>query len=104
MTDSVNIETLRKMAYDAFPDKVSYDGLVECVIKCMSMVGTISGLKGEQKKDLVIDLVVYVMSDDVEPFIKNVVPQMIDRLIMVEKGKLKFNHKTTKYFKCFKCF
>lgn len=87
------------------PEKVNMTNLVEAVTKCMSLVGNIKKLSGDEKKDLVIDLITVILDkeyfDNYEVYIKILIPQMIDSMIKVENGKLKFNKQ--KLFSLFSC-
>jgi hypothetical protein len=95
--------TIKHDLRSAFPGDVHMTDLVKCVTKCMSLVGNIKELKGHDKKELVIYLVKCVLeATDSGPleFMEYIVPQIIDSLIEVEKGKLRFNPRV----KCFNVF
>ena len=75
------------------------------------MVGQIKKLSGVDKKQLVIDMLIYIVNNTdsgvveiMDPIIINAVPHIIDSLIEVEKGKLRFNPKISKNFKIFSLF
>jgi hypothetical protein len=90
-----------------FKDGISHADIVYCLLQLMNAVGIIETLKGEEKKELVINAL-YVIIDKVnvgemdayDPILKLLVPQLIDDLISVENGKLTFNKKNRKRFFC----
>ena len=105
------INQLQASVKDAFPEKVTYSEMIDCVVKCMSMVGVIKDLSGEQKKDLVIDLLIFAMEETdsgamekYEHYFKEIIPKVIDFLISTENGKITFNPKIKNtcdiFFKC----
>jgi len=98
------LEALKSKIKEAFPEGVTDTDIVYCVVACMTMVGQIE-ISGQQKKDLVMDLVIHCMtvndvgpSDSSESTLKLIIPHMIDRLISVEQGKLRFNSQRLKSF------
>ena len=104
------LEALKSKIKEAFPESVTVSDISQCITTSMSLVGPIEQISGHQKKDLVIDLILYCCEDleSLEPVLKFVVPQIIDKLILVEKGKLKFNSVRIKSFfgkvvKCMSC-
>jgi hypothetical protein len=101
------LESLKIKVKEAFPEKVSMQELVDCVVNCMSLAGSIKKLYGAEKKDLVIILVMHAMEitseendfmKTMEPVIKLIVPRIIDNLIATENGELTFNPKVKKWF------
>jgi hypothetical protein len=100
------LEALKSKIKEAFPESVTMADISQCIITSMSLVGQIEQISGHQKKDLVIDLVIYCCVtegdngplESLEPVLKFVVPQIIDKLILVENGKLKFNSERVKSF------
>lgn len=107
----LELEQLSKKIKEAFPDGVSFSNITDVVIDGMSMVGQIQNMAGESKKQLVIDMIIYLINNTdsgpfevFEPLVLNVVPNIIDSLIDVEKGKLRFNNKIKKgIIKMFTC-
>lgn len=97
---ATEFDALKAEIKSAFPDAVSYTEMVECVTKGMMLVGPIKKLSGEQKKKIVIELLIYAMEETdsgamekYEHYIIDVIPSIIDFLIETEKGKLRFNTK-----------
>lgn len=104
------LETLSLKVIEAFPEGITVKSLTQAVIDCMSLVGQINDMKGADKKQLVIDLLIYILDKTdsgvfelVEPFLKEAIPELIDSLIDVEKGKIHFNPKIKKKLNCFGC-
>ena len=82
-----------------FPEGVTLSNVSELVIHAMKLVSEIPSLDGNSKKQLVVETInVFVDTHDagtyddaIDKTIKFVVPKLIDQLIMVENGKLRFN-------------
>ena len=77
-----------------FPDGVNLKNMSEATIKVLAKVSMYK-LNGEQKKDLVVDILEYVVDNTdagafefLDPVIKDMLPGLIDTLVMVEDGKL----------------
>ena len=96
---------------EAFPNGITTDTLFQAVSDSMVMVGQIKNMRGSDKKQLVIDMLQYVLDntdsgalETIEPLIKMMIPRAIDTLIDVEKGNLRFNPKIKKgLVSCFSC-
>mgnify|MGYP006879287653 CR=1 FL=1 len=77
-----------------FPGGVNLKNMSEATIKVLAKV-SLYKLNGEQKKDLVVDILEYVVDNTdagafefLDPVIKDMLPGLIDTLIMVDGGKL----------------
>lgn len=104
------LETLTKKMLEAFPNGITIKSLTKSVLDGMSLVGQIQNMKGSDKKQLVIDTIIFILDKTdsgalelIEPFFKDAVPELIDSLIDVEKGKIRFNPKIKKKLSCFAC-
>jgi hypothetical protein len=105
------LEVLGIKILEAFPEGLTTVTLFQAVSDSMVMVGQIKNMRGVDKKQLVIDMLHYILDktdsgylEAIEPFIKKSIPQVIDTLIDVEKGNLRFNPKMKKrMMSCFSC-
>lgn len=104
------LKILSSKILEDFRDGVSISDIINVVTDSMCMVGQFSKMSGHDKKKLVIDMVVFVLNntnsgpfETFEPYVIDIVPDMIDYLINVEKGKLKFNNKIKNSINCFNC-
>ena len=71
---------------------------MDAVVIIMGTTKNINNLTSEQKKDLICDILVYVVDntdsgalESLDPIIKKMIPNVIDTIIKVEDGKLKIN-------------
>jgi hypothetical protein len=84
-----------------FPEGVSMSNVSEIVIHSMRLVGEIPTLDGNSKKQLVVETVdafvdlhdAGTYDEQIDGIVKFIVPKLIDQLILVENGKLKFKKK-----------
>ena len=104
------LETLASTILKAFPSGLTIKSLTQSVITCMGIVGQFKNMKGADKKQLVIDMLIFILDKTdsgifelIEPFIKEAIPDLIDELIDVEKGKIRFNPKLKNKLNCFGC-
>lgn len=82
-----------------FGDDVNITNVVDAVTKLMEIVGKIKKLSGNDKKFVVTKSLIYLVKntnqgsfDEVmDTILINVIPTVIDKLIVVEKGQLHFN-------------
>ena len=79
------------------------------VTDLMGYIGSVKGLSGLDKKKEVIDLTIFVIKntdsgplEDYESYIIDILPVLIDILIQVQDGKLRFNPVVFKLFSCFR--
>ena len=89
---------------------ISMANIISITTDLMSILGKINDLNGKEKKKLVIQLL-YILIEEFDagsleifdPILKELVPIIIDNLISVEKGKIKFNKQgyCAKLFTCY---
>jgi hypothetical protein len=89
-----DVIAIGKEIVNIFPDGVNLKNMSEATIKVLAKV-SLYKLNGEQKKDLVVDILEYVVDNTdagafefLDPVIKDMLPGLIDTLVMVEDGKL----------------
>jgi len=104
------LSTLSAKILEDFEDGITLQNLTKVIIDSMTIVGQFSKMEGTSKKQLVIDMIIFVLKNTdsgpfevFEPYIINMVPSTIDALIYVEKGKLRFNPKIKNITSCFSC-
>ena len=76
-------------------DEFHLDQLPQMVIKIMEHVEKIKELSGIEKKELVIQKILDIASDEDNVVVNLLVPQMIDALIEVDGKGLKLNQDVT---------
>ena len=91
-----DVVTIGEDIVKIFPTGVNLKNMADATMKVLSKVTTMYHLNGEQKKDLVVDILEYVIDNTdagalefLDPIIKDMLPGLIDTLVMVEGGKLK---------------
>ncbi len=94
----VNTEDLIKISKKIIklhPSGINLSNLAPATIEVLSEIKELYHLNGEQKKDLVIDVLHYVIDntdagvlENLDPVIKQVIPGVIDSLVKVENGQL----------------
>ena len=69
--------------------------MADATMKVLTKVTNLYNLGAEQKKDLVVDILCYVVDNTdagalefLDPVIKDMLPGLIDTLVMVDGGKL----------------
>lgn len=77
-------------------DEPTYENLSNILIYSMQFIGKLKKLPGETKKLMVINSIVRFVdisdiSGELEPIVLKMLPVMIDRLIAVDKHKIKLN-------------
>ena len=85
-----------------FNENITVQSVTDAVVNAMKVVGTIKKLNGDDKKFLVSSILIYVVEETnvgemdmiLDNILKNIIPIMIDKLISVENGNLKFNNKS----------
>ena len=87
-----------KKLIEAFPNGIQLENIMDAVVIIMGTTKNINNLTSEQKKDLICDILVYVVDntdsgalESLDPIIKKMIPNVIDTIIKVEDGKLKIN-------------
>ena len=78
-----------------YPAGINLSNIAPASVEVLSEIKELYHLNGEQKKDLVIDVLHYVIDntdagvlEHLDPVIKQVIPGVIDSLIKVENGQL----------------
>lgn len=92
-----------------FGTNIDLSTLIEATIELMKIVGQLKKLKGHEKKYLVTKILIYIVNESnieeyneiVDKILISVIPIMIDNLVSVEKGELKFNKNA--YKNCLLC-
>lgn len=82
-----------------FGDDVNITNVVDAVTKLMEIVGKLKKLSGSDKKFVVTKSLIYLVKNTnqgsldemMDTILINIIPTVIDKLIVVEKGKLHFN-------------
>ena len=87
-----------KKLIEAFPNGIQLENIMDAVIIIMGTTKTLNNLNSKQKKDLICDILIYVVDntdsgalESLDPIIKKMIPNVIDTLVQVEDGKLKIN-------------
>ena len=84
-------------------ENVTMENITEIVIIAMQTLQQYKNLSGEQKKQTVINVLNFIVDEDqtmneFDMIIKMMIPSVIDNLISVDKGKIKFKENS-----CFSC-
>ena len=87
-----------KKLIEAFPNGIQLENIMDAVIIIMGTTKTLNNLNSKQKKDLICDILIYVVDntdsgalESLDPIIKKMIPNVIDTIIQVEDGNLKIN-------------
>ena len=87
-----------KQLIEAFPNGIQLENIMNAVVIIMGTTKNINNLNSKQKKDLICDILIYVVDntdsgalESLDPIIKKLIPSVIDTIIQVEDGKLKIN-------------
>lgn len=100
ITDTVGIEFSVLMdIVDQIRGPVTITNVIQVSTKLMGLVGKVKNLDGQQKKFVVIQLLMYFVNNTgsgkidafMDSILINVIPAAIDKLVEVEKGNLVFN-------------
>lgn len=97
---------------NTFGGSVDISNVVDAVTQLMTIVGKFKSVSGSNKKFIVTKLLIQLVKetsvDDesrieeiLDSILINVIPTIIDKLISVENGKLKFNKDRLKFLPCF---
>ena len=83
-----------------YPNGVNISSLPDAVTKCMRYVAHMKKVSGADKKKLVIDAISLLLDETdsgcfefMDPIIKDMLPNMIDTIVNVERKKIKINKK-----------
>jgi len=90
-----DVVTIGEEIVAIFPTGVNLKNMADATMKVLTKVTTLYNLGAEQKKDLVVDILCYVVDNTdagalefLDPVIKDMLPGLIDTLVMVDGGKL----------------
>ena len=90
-----DVVTIGEEIVAIFPKGVNLKNMADATMKVLTKVTTLYNLGAEQKKDLVVDILCYVVDNTdagalefLDPVIKDMLPGLIDTLVMVDGGKL----------------
>ena len=114
--DTTNVDV--KVLYDIigkfeslFGNSINIANVVDAATELMKLVGNIKKLSGKNKKFIVTKMLIFLVKESnfgtldetMDKIFINVIPITIDKLILVEHGKLKFNKSFFDVFvKCFR--
>lgn len=93
-----DVDSIVRYFHDTVEYDFTYAEIPTLVIKAMKHVQSFKGMKGEQKKALVIEVVTRLIDESdvcgpMEPVILSVIPTMIDSIVSVDKGQLRIKPK-----------
>ncbi len=106
------IERILNVFRKSFKGKVDMKNITECTVILMEQVGKIKKLTGKEKKTLVTELLIHLIEktdsgeidETLDKILIFVIPEVIDKMVSVEKGKLVINPKISQWTKnCFSC-
>ena len=87
-----------------FKSDFNLQTITDALLILMEEVGKIKKLKGTDKKTLVTNILIYIVKntdigtfdDVIDSVLINLIPILIDKLILVENGKIHFNKNSIK--------
>ena len=93
--------------FDKHINNFSLEKVVDIIPECIQFVEKYTKLSGHEKKDLVVEIIKYLIDstdafgndDIIDPLVKKLVPSIIDNLISVEKNKIMMKKIKKKCFK-----
>jgi hypothetical protein len=109
-TSTEDIINIAKLITTKFPNGIQLENIVESTMIILKKVTGLYYLSPDKKKDLIIDVLCYVVDntdagalESLDPIIKNLIPNIIDAFIKVENGELVVNKPSMlkKYCCCF---
>ena len=90
-----DIVKVGKKVINAFPSGVNLKNITEVTMSVLKEITTLYYLKPSQKKEMIVDILIYIVDntdagalESLDPVIKQVIPGIIDALIIVENGAL----------------
>ena len=95
----------------SFGSNINIVNVVDASIELMKLVGNIKKLSGKNKKFIVTKMLIFLLKESndglldetMDNIVITIIPITIDKLILVEHGKLKFNKSFFDVFlKCFR--
>ena len=94
-TTAEDLIKISKNIIKIYPTGINLSNMAPATVEVLSEIKELYHLNGEQKKELVIDVLHYVIDntdagvlEQLDPVIKQVIPGVIDSLIKVENGQL----------------
>jgi len=106
-----DIVKIGKKVINTFPNGVSLKNITEVTMSVLKEITTLYYLKPSQKKEMIVDILIYIVDnthagdlESLDPVIKQVIPGIIDALIVVENGALVVDKPKSILKKCLPCF
>lgn len=104
---NVLCEIIKRFKY-SFISNIDISNIINAVTELMKIVGKVKKVSGNDKKIIVTKLLIYMVKETdtgefdeiMDSVLINIIPVAIDKLVSVEKGKLIFNKKIKKLFRC----
>jgi hypothetical protein len=72
-------------------DKVSLSNIIDLCVKTMQFASRLTSLRGSEKKKLVISVFDRYNKEHESPFVLEILPELIDAFVDVDKHKLRIN-------------
>lgn len=105
-----DIVKVGKKVINAFPSGVNLKNITEVTMSVLKEITTLYYLKPSQKKEMIVDILIYIVDntdagalESLDPVIKQVIPGIIDALIIVENGALVVDKPKSILKKCLPC-
>jgi len=105
-----DIVKIGKKVINAFPSGVNLKNITEVTMSVLKEITTLYYLNPSQKKEMIVDTLIYIVDntdagalESLDPVIKQVIPGIIDALIIVENGKLVVDKPKSILKKCLPC-
>jgi len=105
-----DIVKVGKKVINAFPTGVNLKNITEVTMSVLKEITTLYYLKPSQKKEMIVDILIYIVDntdagalESLDPVIKQVIPGIIDALIIVENGALVVDKPKSILKKCLPC-
>tara|TARA_B100001142_G_scaffold324579_1_gene376555 strand:+ start:1517 stop:1912 length:396 start_codon:yes stop_codon:yes gene_type:complete len=106
-----DIVKIGKKVINTFPNGVSLKNITEVTMSVLKEITILYYLKPSQKKEMIVDILIYIVDnthagdlESLDPVIKQVIPGIIDALIVVENGALVVDKPKSILKKCLPCF
>ena len=94
-TTAEDIMKISQKVIDVFPHGVNLENIIEVSVEVLRHITALYYLKPAQKKEMIVDILIYIVDntdagalESLDPIIKQVIPGIIDALIIVENGSL----------------
>lgn len=105
-----DIVKVGKKVINAFPSGVNLKNITEVTMSVLKEITILYYLKPSQKKEMIVDILIYIVDntdagalESLDPVIKQVIPGIIDALIIVENGALIVDKPKSILKKCLPC-